>query len=380
MKVEQGSWNAKQSLEQNTHHLGDDVQLVLYFGAYKLLKNQDIYQKFKTIYPNAIIAGCSTGGEIFDREYNEDSCSYCAISFANSEIQATSRTLNSSEDSYEVGKELAQELNKKEKLRAVFLLSEGLVVNGSALVKGVNDVVDISKVVVTGGLAGDGDRFQETLVGCNANPTSQNVVAIGFYGDDLDIRWGSQGGWETFGPERLITKSSGNIMYELDGKPALDLYKRYLGDEAENLPASALYFPLAIWPQGLNPDHAVTRTILAVDENNNSLIFSGDVPEGWNARLMWGKFDNIVEGAAKAAEFAAIPEADNSFSILISCLGRKALMGQQVVNEVEESANMLGANNSRLGFYSYGEIAPHYLSEIPVLHNQTMTITTISEK
>jgi len=378
MKVIQGSWDGKGALE----NLAEDkkAQLVLYFGSYDILKNSDIFNKFKVLYPNAYIAGCSTGGEIFDRQYNEDSCSYCVISFDKASIQGASKILTSADDSYKVGRELATELSKKDKLRAIFILSEGLQINGSDLVRGVNDTVDTSQVVVTGGLAGDGSRFQETLVGCNGIPQPHNVVAIGFYGDDLDIKWGSNGGWEIFGPQRLITKSQGNYMFELDGKPALDLYKRYLGEEAKNLPASALYFPLAIWPQGMSPDHAVIRTILATNDEDNSMIFSGDVPEGWQARLMWGKFDNIVDGAAKAATSAVLEDAANSLSILISCLGRKALMGQRIVDEVEQSASVLGPKNCRVGFYSYGEIAPHSVSEIPVLHNQTMTITTITEK
>lgn len=378
MKVVQGSWDGKGDLE--TLAKDEKAQLVLYFGSYKILKTSDIYNKFKALYPNAYIAGCSTGGEIFDRQYNEDSCSYCVISLDKSSVQGVSKALKSADDSYKVGKELATELSKKDKLRAIFILSEGLQINGSDLVRGVNETVDTSKVVVTGGLAGDGIRFQETLVGCNNSPQPQTIVAIGFYGDDLDIKWGSNGGWEIFGPQRLITKSEGNVMYELDGKPALDLYKKYLGEEAKNLPASALYFPLAIWPQGLNPDHAVIRTILSINEENNSMVFSGDVPQGWQARLMWGKFDNILDGAVKAAETACLKDAEQSLSILISCLGRKSLMGQRIVDEVELSANVLGDRNCRVGFYSYGEIAPHQISEVPVLHNQTMTITTLTEK
>ena len=378
MKVIQGSWDGSspfQNLKKN-----DKVQLVLYFGSYDILKKSNIYQSFKDLYPNAYIAGCSTGGEIFDRQYNENSCSYCVISLDKSFIQGFSRVLASAADSYDVGKELATELSKKDKLRAIFILSEGLKISGSDLVRGVNETVDTSKIVVTGGMAGDGDRFQETLVGLNEDPAPNRVIAIGFYGDNLDVKWGSNGGWEIFGPQRLITKSKGNVMYELDGRPALDLYKRYLGDEAKNLPSSALYFPLAVWPQGGNPNHGVIRTIISINEQENSMTFTGDVPQGWQSRLMWGKFDNIVDGAAKAAASAALENAGESLSILISCLGRKALMGQRIADEVEQSASVLGQNNCRVGFYSYGEIAPHQVSEVPVLHNQTMTITTIAEK
>jgi hypothetical protein len=382
MQVEHGLFNCENTSLPSAVKLKDTAQLVLYFGAKDSLQQCDIYEKLHSLYPNAIIAGCSTGGEIIERDFNEDSCVYAALYFEKSEVKAVSAVLHNPEDSFNVGKKLATELSKKDKLKNIFILSEGLKVHGSDLVSGVNSVVDTTKITVTGGLSGDGLRFEETLVGLNEAPKSGQVVCLGFYGDDLEISWGSYSGFDNFGPERIITKSEGSTLYELDGKPALDLYKKYLGEEANNLPGSAFYFPLAIWPQNEKSEWSVIRTILSIDEKNNSMFFAGDVPQGWKVRLMWGKFDNLVDGAAKSAECAK-PQKNDTFSILVSCLGRKALMGQRVVNEIEQSADTLSKeiqNNTRIGFYSYGEIAPHSISKIPVLHNQTMTITTFSEK
>ena len=72
------------------------------------------------------------------------------------------------------------------------------------------------------------------------------MVAVGLYGEHVKLGHGSKGGWDTFGPERIVTKSDGNVLYELDDKPALALYKEYLGDRAAGLPGSALLFPLAL--------------------------------------------------------------------------------------------------------------------------------------
>jgi hypothetical protein len=266
-------------------------------------------------------------------------------------------------------------------LSAVFVLSDGLHVNGSELVAGINS--QVGNVPVTGGLAGDGPRFIETLVGVDAAPQSRNVAAIGFYGSSIRIGHGSAGGWDVFGPQRLITKSKGNVLLGLDGKPALTLYERYLGeDEIKALPGSALLFPLQIHDPR-RPEHQVVRTVLAVDHNDKSMTFAGDMPEGWVAKLMRGTFHRLAEGAADAAQQARDGlencRDDDGVAILISCIGRRLLMGQRAVDEVEAVNAVLGSRLRGVGFYSYGEISPHATSGICELHNQTMTITTIGE-
>jgi hypothetical protein len=148
------------------------------------------------------------------------------------------------------------------------------------------------------------------------------------------------------------------------------------------LPGTALLFPLLIRDPA-QPDHDVVRTILAVDRDARTMTFAGDVPEGWVAQLMRGNFDRLAAGAAEAARQArsgigATGEQD-SLAVLVSCIGRRLLMGQHVVDEVEAAGVELGHGMPRLGFYSYGEISPHGVSGVCQLHNQTMTVTTISE-
>lgn len=382
MKAENGSWTPKDGFKATQSNLGDKAQVIFYFGSNDILSNPSIYGAFKERYPKAEILGCSTGGEILNEEVNDDTCVYMALSFDKTKVKAVSEFIKSYEDSYRVGEKLGKQLNTPD-LRGVMMLSEGLVVNGSDLVKGMNSQIDTTKVTVSGGLAGDGGRFKQTLVGCNDNPQTQFVAAVGLYGDDIIIRTGSEGGWQSFGPKRVITQSKGNVLYELDGKPALELYKKYLGDEAQNLPGSALHFPLAIWPKDKKQEDAVIRTILSVNEDSHSMVFAGDVPEGYNAQLMWGKFDSIVDGAILSAREAVAPKENvhsNSVSIIISCIGRKSLMGQRIIDEIEQASKVLGNDNLRIGFYSYGEIAKQKFYGSSALHNQTMTITTFSEK
>jgi hypothetical protein len=169
------------------------------------------------------------------------------------------------------------------------------------------------------------------------------------------------------------------VLYELDGKPALELYKSFLGDYAKDLPASGLLFPLNLRSE--ENAKPVVRTILAIDENAQSLTFAGDIPEGGYVRLMKANFDRLIEGATGAAKSTLLEDEnkDPELAILISCVGRKLVLKQLVEEEVEAVSEVLGNSTVLSGFYSYGEISP-FSGEVECkLHNQTMTVTTFKE-
>jgi hypothetical protein len=235
-------------------------------------------------------------------------------------------------------------------------------------------------VNVTGGLAGDGADFNKTLIISNTGEVKSNIItAIGFYGDHIKIGYGSFGGWDSFGVERSVTKSEGNVVYEIDNTPALGLYKSFLGEQASNLPSSGLLFPLNM---RIEPDgDPVVRTILAVDEQKQSLTFAGDIPEGSYIKLMKANIDRLISGAEEAARVSVDPLGQNKadLAILISCVGRKLVLKQLIEEEVEAVQEIVGDQTTLTGFYSYGEIAPFLKGTRCELHNQTMTITTFAE-
>ncbi|CAA7617587.1 FIST signal transduction protein [Magnetospirillum sp. SS-4] len=375
MWIEQRGWTAAQGWTGDDERR-EDAALVLYFAAPGVMAPDALLASLRQRHgPAAAIVGCTTGGEINGADVLDDSIAVAAIGFHSSWVRVAARDLADISDSRKVGDELAREL-AGDGLRAIFILSDGTRVNGDCLVAGCLEAVP-ADVVVTGGLAGDGPRFESTAVGCNDAMRPGRVAAIGLYGDKLAIGHGSFGGWDEFGPPRTITRSQSNILFELDGEPALDLYKRYLGEEAQGLPGSALLFPLSIRPSRDVEGSEVVRTIVGIDEATKSMTFAGDVPAGYVARLMRGNFDNLVDGAGKAAEAAATGKP--CLALLVSCIGRKLLMGQRIIEEVEIVADALGSQANLIGFYSYGEISPHGFTGKCELHNQTMTITTISE-
>ena len=377
MKVEQTRWSqGKGWIPAPPGKLGADAQLVLLFGSPACLKQIAWQDDVVSAYPNAHRIGCSTAGEIYGTEVTDETLVSTAIAFEHTRLHGVSLNLDDVSDSYQAGERLANSL-PHESLVHVLVFSDGQNVNGSELVSGLTQNLPAG-VTLTGGLAGDGDRFQETLVLWDGPPEPNIIAVIGLYGERIKIGFGSLGGWDAFGPERLVTRSAANILYELDNQPALALYKKYLGEHAKDLPASGLLFPLSLRN---TEGESVVRTILGVNEAEQSLTFAGDMPQGGHARLMKANFDRLIDGAVGAAQtsYKAIGNTSPELALLISCVGRKLVLKQRIEEEVEGVQDVLGQETVLAGFYSYGEISPFTPSAKCELHNQTMTITTLSE-
>jgi hypothetical protein len=354
----------------------DQANLVFVFGATPNMKN-GVLKEVKKTFANAYICGCSTAGEIAGERVLDDSLCVTAVHFQHTKVRSAVVSVGGPGDSFSAGEKLASAIPAQDLVHA-FVLSDGLAVNGSELVKGITSRLPAG-VAVTGGLSGDGARFAETYVCADGDAQQKRVVLLGFYGNRLRVGCGSMGGWDSFGPERRITRSKGNMLFELDGQSALELYKRYLGPHASGLPASGLLFPLSLRHE--QSDQSVVRTILAVDEKDKSMTFAGDVPQGALARLMRANFDRLVDGAAGAARTCRhkIGEGKTDLAILISCVGRKLVLKQRIEEEVEAVLEVLGHDTVATGFYSYGEISPFTPEARCSLHNQTMTVTTFTE-
>ncbi|MBN1994312.1 MAG: FIST C-terminal domain-containing protein [Anaerolineae bacterium] len=379
MKVEQTKWTQAKGWQPDLPtSLGEAAQLVLVFGATSILKKQEPLQKIKQAYPGAYILGCSTAGEICGTQIFDDALVATVAQFERTQLKGHQIKLSEVEDSFEAGEKLAMSLTDNG-LTHVLVISDGLKVNGSDLVNGLVKHLP-AEVAVTGGLAGDGARFKQTLTFFDNVPEEGRIIALGFYGARLKVGYGSRGGWDPFGPERLITRAEGNVLYELDGQSALELYKKYLGEYAADLPASGLLFPLKL--RAKENEMGLVRTILSVSEKEQSMTFAGNVPSGVYARFMKANPDRLVDGAIEAAQtcFKVTDSSSPDLAILISCVGRKLVMGQRIEEELEGVRDVLGDHTVLTGFYSYGEISPFRPLAKCELHNQTMTITTFLEE
>lgn len=356
-----------------------DSQIILLFSSGDILENSTVVGLIRKEMPDARLIGCSTSGEIGD-SVEENSVSVLGIHFDRTQFQFTAVPLARSEQSYDAGFKMAKNLLKDD-LKAIFVLTPGLNINGSEVTKGMKDALP-PHIFVSGGLAGDGVVFKKTYVVLDDGVSDAQAVAFGLYGDHISVQNASSGGWKPFGPLRRVTKSDQNILYELDGKPALALYKEYLGDKVADLPGSGLLYPFAIMEGKDNGDDqkGLIRTILGVDEATNSLTLAGNMEIGSIVSLMHAGTDELADGARSAAARVLdnkAPDA-NSAAICVSCVGRKIVMGEDTEEELDAIREHF-KGTALAGFYSYGEICHHEDTNQPELHNQTMTITYITE-
>lgn len=361
----------------DTSLLPRSPHFVLYFGPNDLIASVPFQDAMQQLAPQAAKLGCTTGTAICQSTLHDEQAFAVAGWLDSSSVKLASAEV-CSETSLEAGAALAASLNRDD-LAGVLVFCDSLNVDGMSLVQGLRENLKPG-VVISGGLASDGSAFVHTIVGADCAPRAKLVGALGFYGRNLVMSQGCAHGWDNFGPPRRITKAAGLELFELDGSPALDLYERYLGSEAAELPASALRFPLLI----SNPDdptEEVVRTVLGVDRTRRSMTFASPIPNGWNARLMRGAFDHLTEGARRAGELAAhgaTPDGEG-LALLVSCVGRRLVMGPDTADEVEAVAGALAQQMVLCGFYSHGEISTTSDEKRCGLHNQTMTIVTVQE-
>jgi hypothetical protein len=352
------------------------ADLVVYFGDRALVAGGAVRRSLKSLYPDAVVIGCTTGGQFGGNALVDGGAVAAAVKFAGTRIRLECATTGQMDASRACGRALGKSLAAPD-LTGLFVLSDGLRVNGTALIAGMSEATG-PDVCMAGGLAGDGSDFSLTLVDADDEPQPGTVAAIGFYGDRIRFGTGSAGGWDVFGPRRRITRAEGNILYELDGEPALALYERYLGDEAAGMPGTALLFPLSVRDPA-EPGRAVVRTVLGIDRIKGSMTFAGDMPMGHTAQLMRGQFDRLANSAGDAARQALVAVNGDSLSIFISCIGRKLLMGQRTAEEIAAARRAIGPTAAAIGFYSYGEISTDAATRRRELHNQTMTVFSFGE-
>lgn len=354
------------------------ANLVFAFGSTEILADPSRYEALRAAYPDAHIVGCSTGGEILGPRVDDGTLAVTAVRFERSSVALASALLDG-DDGAETGRRLGRDLRQQApaRLAHVFVLADGLRLNRSAFVRGLEAELP-EGVPVSGGLAADGSRFERTPLWADGLLPGPGALAVGLCGEHLRVGCGAVGGWDPFGPDRLVTHAEGSVLHTLDDRSALDLYKAYLGPYADRLPAAGLLFPLGIRNDA--GDHEIVRSALDIDDEAGTITFAGEIPQGSYARFMKTNVERIIDGAV-AASRAALDDAGEAsgLALFVSCVGRKWVLGQRTEEEVEAAAEVLGAGVPITGFYSYGEYAPVQSGASSTLHNQTMTVTMLAE-
>jgi len=351
-----------------------DAQLVLFFSSKEILDEGALINGLKTSYPQAEIVGCTNEGQILGGEVTDHALVVTAIHFEHSSVVVVSQAVDDTAKSEELGVSLIQKL-PAEGLRHVFALGDGSHLAGSSLAKGISSHLSPG-IGVTGGFTPPNHRVYH-----NATLPNGAAVLVGLYGDKLQFSYAARTGWKSYGPIRKITKSQGEVLYELDNKPALDFYKEFLGPFANELPGIGLNYPMLVWGPHSDQTTAIARTVVAVDENEKSLRCAGDLPEGYNVQFMITNNEMIVQGAATAAKLSleAMQHTKPELALLMTCVSRKMMMKQRIEEEVEAVSDVLGENVKYTGFYTWGEITPLNFNDTCAFQNQVMAITAIRE-
>ncbi|HEX5310838.1 FIST signal transduction protein [Aquabacterium sp.] len=379
MKLAQGGWPSLPSAQDAAELMAIRPQLAWVFADAAHLAQADALPRLQAALPGVTLVGCSTAGEISREGVSNGGVVITAVHFEHPGFRVVTTELNGMADSAAAGQRLGEALAGSP-VHAVLVLGQGVDINGSALIEGLEGNLP-GHVAVSGGLAGDGGAFRQTWTVSSQAVSPRQIVALGLTDPHIELRHGTFHGWQPFGVMRRVTRAQGNVLYELDGEPALDVYKRYLGEYARDLPGSGLLFPFEMLGEDCT-DLGLIRTILGVDETQGSLILAGDIVANGYLRLMHATRSSLVDGAEVAAEQVVAHGVSNQpgLSLLISCVGRKLVLGSQVDEEVEAVADVLGRQAWVAGFYSYGEISPILSGQDCRLHNQTMTITHITER
>ncbi len=325
-----------------------------------------------------IIVGCTTYGEISGTGFSSGSAVLGGIATDRIDFHiASAKRLSFNTEA--AGRELAGKL--PDSVRYVQVFSDGLTGNGSAILRGMSSRLG-ENVIICGGAAADSDRFLRTWQFYGPELLSDAVVAIGFSGD-FKIGLGVQSGWSPIGIARHVTRSSGHVLYELDGQPALDVYKRFFGKHVEKLPMVGIEYPLCLLDRSdplENPDYSIIlRASVSVNPQEGSVSFSGEIPEGSMVRLTCGDPKSTLEAAERAARMALLDlgDCDPALVFFFSCMARRIVLGRRIQEEAERVRGQIGIEVPLLGFYTYGEFCPTKRGGPNLIHNETATISVL---
>lgn len=365
--------------------IDDDFDVaVLFFG-----NDDTAFSVIKDKYKKAHIVGCTTSGEIDGNTFHEGSM--CTVlKMHKTRLKTVVIKDINYENSFDYGKRAMTQLIEEEsflseKLNGVLLFTDGLNVNGAKVAEGIASINSIVKVA--GGTAADNLAFERTHV-FSHEKIGGALVALGFYGEDIVFELGSKSGVEPIGIEKKITHAENNVLYSLDGEPALDVYKKWFKNFSTDneLRASLLECPVEI-SSNFQKEEGLVRTPIDLNEKDGSIRYTGEIPQGKSLRMMRADIEGMVSASEEIVEetwgkISKKDQNDNSIlSLLVSCSGRKAVLKTEVEDEFfNANKNIKNKNSAQVGLYSYGEYNRVNEEKGVEFLNQTMTVVCIYEK
>ncbi len=341
---------------------GKSANLIIVFSSV-VFDQKIMLQGIRSVTKETPLLGCSTAGEIITTGPSKNSVVVMAIATDGLEFHL-GRGENIKQDATAAGKQLAQDLLSKTKAgKVMMMMPDGLAGNGADIVRGIQEVLG-ANFLIAGGAAGDDFLFKETYEYYNGEVLNGAVVGA-MVSDEAKFGIGVRHGWQPIGAAKRVTKSKGNVLYELDGKPAIHIYEEYFGKEAEALRSEPLARMAITYPLGLRIPHSdeyLIRDPITVGEKGE-INCAAEVPEGSEIKLMMGSKEAAIAAATQAAEQCLTQVKTRGGSkvttaIIFNCIARDKVLGQDAKDEIAAIRKTLGDNVEFIGFYTYGEQAP----------------------
>ncbi len=317
-----------------------------------------ILQEIHRVFPSIELIGCTTDGEMSSvMGFQQDSLTLMLFSSDTVEIHA-GVGVKTQEDAIAAAQQAVQQAMQKSQQPAKLCITipasytaDGTTTSGESILTGLNLALG-HQVPVVGGTAGDQFRFQTTYQFCGTEIFTDALPVLIFSGD-LHISFGTGCGWQPIGQKSVVTRAEGTVLYEIDGKPAIEFYQRYLGDRhptAEN--------PLAVYTG--ESDRYYMRVPNTYNPETGGINFLGNIPEHATVQVTEISRDQVVEAAETSFKTALerYPGTEPEAVLLFSCCCRRWLLGTRAKDEYQLVKNALPRPIPICGFYTYGEFAP----------------------
>lgn len=373
--------------------------LVLVFGDSAFVEEPAPFLELSDCFVQAVLAGCSSGPVPGACGWRPGELTAAVIRFQDTHLHGAAVQVRQRRDSALMGAALAAQLpavpmqqqdahggvaplERQGPLRLALLLSDGQAVDGEALLRGLRGGLPLS-ARITGGLAGDrGATGPAWVYGCDGRlPAPGRACVVGLYGPRLHVGQGHAASWQPMGMAHHITRAHGSVVYELDGRPALEVYRGYLGSEAARLPASALLHPLALTAaDGQTP---AIRSVLTVDEHRGALLLATSLAEGSRVQVMQRQTDDLALSTRQAAQRAvqALPPGARHLLLAVGCLDLPGADGTMTDAPLAMPWPLSLSRDAlpAVGFHSLGELAAGASPGEVQLHHQTQAFTALAE-
>jgi hypothetical protein len=360
--------------------LGRPPHLVLLFAWAKYDQARLLEGLYAELPATTRLVGCSSYGEINSEEAVAGTATAMGLIFEG--IAFETFAVEGGRDGFSVGKTLGEQVQAfAPTLLMVF--PDGLRMNSTQFLLGLQSVLG-REFPIIGGISADDGSFSQTYEYSDRRAFSWGAVAVALKGP-IEVVTAAKSGWVPIGTTRTCTKvEDGNVLLELDGKPALSFYKDYLGYRASEMPMVAVEFPIGVvggvpgtqrMPDG---DILLMRAIKGVDEARQAIVFGGDVPEGAEIRMTRAIKDDVIQGAIAATAQVKSQQEDPGVALIFNCMARKIVLGSRYKDELKEPMKQLGPGVPKIGFYTYGELSP--VQGVTMHHDETFTLALLRVK